>query len=759
MFQSWLQPIANSPMLAAAKNVEDSLLLRLGVLGMVIVGLVATDVAAETANSFWAVPLSMVGFAWSWWARRQRNVVAKLVIATGMLMALAIFLGRLATLNQDSRILLTELLIQLQVLHSFDLPRRKDLGYSMVIALILISVAATLSQTMTFGLFLLIFLAIALPVLVLDYRSRLGLLSTPLKSLRLPWRQWVGLFALILGLGMLVFLLLPRFPGYQIRTLPVSADIQVEGEFDQARVINPGYVSGRSRGGRGEELANQTFADRGSDRPSETFDSNFYYGFNSEIDQTFGLPMVPRELMRVRSQAPGFWRVLAFDQYTGRGWRISRNDEAEVLRRSPWSFRYLLLQQQLSQLTTREVIQTYTIVSEFSNLIPHLYEPRELYFPTREIARDPDGGLRAPVPLPQGLTYSVISQVPVRDRSLLRKAPKINHSLGYQRYLDVPPDLKPRLQALAQDLLAKADRPIPEPYEQALYLTQALKQSYALKTDIPELGKDQDLVEAFLFEWRGGYPDHFSSALTLLLRSIGIPTRLVTGLGTGEFNPFTGLYVVRNTDAYALAEAYFPNLGWFLFDPIPGHDLYPATLEVDQTFSVLQQFWQWVTAWLPTPVTGFLGTLFATLETALQKFFDLFSQGLGGIVQGILILFGGIIVVWGLWYALHTWQYRQRLQKLPPIARLYVQMLDGLAQQGLPKRSNQTPWEYARSLQTCGRLDAVSQRAMETLTQAYVAWRYGGEQPPLAPLKRALNQLRQQRWRSLQRTIVGFRRR
>ncbi|WNC53851.1 MULTISPECIES: DUF3488 and DUF4129 domain-containing transglutaminase family protein [unclassified Thermosynechococcus] len=743
MVQSWLQPIANSPMLAPAKDVEDSLLLRLGVLGMVIVGLVATDVAADTANSLWAVPLSIAGFSWSWWARRQRNVVAKLAIAVGMLTALAVFLARLAALNQDSRILLTELLIQLQVLHSFDLPRRKDLGYSMVIALILISVAATLSQTMTFGLFLVIFLAIALPVLVLDYRSRLGLLSTTLKSLRLPWRQWVGLFALILGLGMVVFVLLPRFPGYQIRTLPVSAEIQVAGEFDQTRVINPGYVSGRGGGGVGEELANQTF------------DPNFYYGFGSEIDQTFGGSMTPRELMRVRSQAPGFWRVLAFDEYTGRGWRISRNDKAEVLRRSPWSFRYLL-PQQLSQMPTREVIQTYTIVSEFSNLIPHLYEPRELYFPTREIARDPEGGLRAPVPLPEGLTYSVISQVPVRDRSLLRRAPKLNHTVGYQSYLEVPPDLKPRLQALAKDLLAKADRSIPEPYEQALYLTQALKQSYRLKTDIPPLSPDQDLVAAFLFEWRGGYPDHFSTALTLLLRSIGIPTRLVTGLGTGEFNPFTGLYVVRNTDAYALTEAYFPNLGWFLFDPIPGHDLYPATLEVDQTFSVLQQFWQWVTGWLPTPVTGFFGMIFATLETALQKFFDLFSQGLGGIVQGILILFGGVIVVWGLWYALQTWRYRQRLQKLPPIARLYVQMLDGLAQQGLPKRPNQTPWEYARSLQTAGRLDAVSQRAIETLTQAYVAWRYGGDQPPLPPLKRALNQLRQQRWRSLQRTVADL---
>ncbi|WP_448534357.1 transglutaminase TgpA family protein [Parathermosynechococcus lividus] len=745
MFQAWLRPILASPMLAPAKHVEDSLILRLGVLCMVIVGIVATDIAAETQTSVWAIPLSIAGFSWSWWSRRQKNVVAKLGIALGMMIALAVFLGRLAALSHDSRLLLAELLIQLQILHSFDLPRRKDLGYSMVIALILISVAATLSQTMMFGVFLLAFLAIALPVLVLDYRSRLGLLPLAVKSLGMSWRQWFGLFVLILSLGLGVFVVLPRFPGYQIRTLPVSAEIQVDGEFDQTRVINPGYVSGRGGAGVGDDLANQRF------------DSNFYYGFGSEIDQTLAGVMTPQEILRVRSQAPGFWRVLAFDEYTGRGWRISSNDAAEILRRSPWSFRYLLPQFP-TRVPTRDIIQTYTVVSEFSNLILHLYDPRELYFPTREIARDPEGGLRAPVPLPEGLTYSVISHVPVRDRSILRTAGKIRNPAAYRQYLQVPEALTPRLQTLAQDLLAKADRPIEEPYEQALYLTQALKQSYRLDTQIPKLAADQDLVATFLFEWQGGYPDHFASALTLLLRSIGIPARLVTGLGTGEFNPFTGLYSVRNTDAYALTEAYFPELGWFLFDPIPGHDLYPATLEVDQTFSVLQQFWNWVTGWLPTPVTGFFGALFAALESLLTQFVDLFSQGLGGIIQGILLLCGAAIA---FWFGLHLWQswrYRQRLRRLSAIEQLYVQMLDWLAQQGFPKRNSQTPWEYAQYLRDVPQLDSLSQCAIDTLTHAYVSWRYGGAALPLPALRRALGQLKDQRWRSLQHTATNLNR-
>jgi hypothetical protein len=136
----------------------------------------------------------------------------------------------------DTRLVLAQLLIQLQVLHSFDLPRRKDLGYSIVIGLILLSVAATLSQTLTFGPLLLVFLALALPTLVLDYRSRLGLSkvedrkhSVEGKEKKNNWSlftatlspKYFGLLLLItVGLGLTIFAFLPRLPGYQLRTFP-----------------------------------------------------------------------------------------------------------------------------------------------------------------------------------------------------------------------------------------------------------------------------------------------------------------------------------------------------------------------------------------------------------------------------------------------------------------------------------------------------------------------------------------------------------
>ncbi|MFM6133516.1 MAG: transglutaminase, partial [Sphaerospermopsis kisseleviana] len=137
--------------------------MRVLVLGLVVLGIVATDIASETTFSLWAVPLSTVGTIWSYYRRHNANIPVKFCIATGMLIALGAFFGRFIGQLNDTRLNLAQLLIELQVLHSYDTPRRKDLGYSIVIGLILLGVAATLSQTMAFAPVLLVFLAVSLP--------------------------------------------------------------------------------------------------------------------------------------------------------------------------------------------------------------------------------------------------------------------------------------------------------------------------------------------------------------------------------------------------------------------------------------------------------------------------------------------------------------------------------------------------------------------------------------------------------------------
>ncbi|HEY9889876.1 MAG TPA: transglutaminaseTgpA domain-containing protein, partial [Candidatus Obscuribacterales bacterium] len=677
-----------------ADPTEEMIALRVLVQVLVSVGVASLTVAAigVTQASYFnllAIPLSAFGGYWSWQSRHRRNVAVKFFIAFGMLTALGVFLAGLVGGTGDTRVRLAELLIHLQVLHSFDMPRRKDLGYSIVIGLILLGVAATVSQSLTFAPLLILFLAIALPVLMLDYQSRLGLqgqqarqdLGAAFRLKRLAW-----LLVLIIGLGLAIFALMPRLPGYQIRSFPVSDTIDFDGDFTGDRVLDSGYAGeGDTEGLTGVGPGGNQLQGSPTEGPG-ALDSTIYYGFNQQINQNLRGTMTPQVVMRVRSQSPGFWRVLAFDHYTGQGWEISRLDEVEILERSSYSYRSYVPVAAFqpgaynTEGRDREVVQTYTLVNDFPNLIPALYQVEQVYFPARVVAIDAEGTLRSPVPLFKGVTYSVVSEVPYRDRTALRTAGTEYPSNIKDIYLQIPSEIRDRVRQHTEDLLARSPNPLTDPYEQTLYLAQTLKQNYTTQTELPFFADDEDLVEAFLFNYEGGYPDHFSTVLTVMLRSIGIPARLVTGFDSGRFNPFTGYYIVNNTDAYALTEVFFPGYGWFAFDPIPGHDLIPPSIQDSQTFTVLRQFWHWVAGWLPSPVSSWLGGVVAWVVQTFARLLRFFNEGIVGFLAALLSLTGLAFLGWLAYQGAQRWRRQRRLQKLPLVERCYQHMLAWLAE-------------------------------------------------------------------------------
>jgi len=687
-------------------NTEESILLRVLVQAMVIVGIIATDIAAQTQMSLWAIPLSILGAILSWYRRKKRNVSLKFLLAIGMLTVMFTFFGRLIANLNDTRLILAELLIQVQVLHSFDLPRRKDLGYSMIIGLILVAVSGTISQTVAFAPFLLIFIALALPTLVLDYRSRLYLepidsyfawgkkftkakkSSKKLNFSPLAPKSLATILLIILVLGLAIFALMPRFPGYQIQTFPVSSPIDLDNKSFDAEdrdIINPGYVSRGNETGDGNGGGGDT-----SKAPLEgkgEVDDTFYYGFNSKINQNLRGQLTEKVVMRVRSQAPGFWQVLAFDRYTGQGWEVSRNEQTTNIERSNLYSRFYV-PNLFKVERTKKVVQSYTIVSNLPNLIPALSYPQFAYFPTRQIAIDPEGSLRSPVGLVDGLTYTIISRVPYRDRTLLGQAPQEYPENITKYYLQIPPEIQDKVKKQTEELLARSPKPLNSAYEKTLYLTQALKQNYTLETDLPFFEEDEDLVESFLFKYEGGYPDHFATVLTVMLRSIGIPARLAAGFAPGEFNPFTGYYIVKNTDAFALTQVYFPNYGWFDFDAIPGHEIIPVSFQQDQTFGILSDLWKWVAGWLPDPITGFLTNVWTYVIGGIlgliAKIFNFVSSGLLGAISGLIILTVLGFILWLGWHQFKNVNYNRRLAKLDPIERLYLRMIKLLGDRGFP---------------------------------------------------------------------------
>lgn len=722
-------------------GVEDSIPLRVLVQIFVFISIGAMDSVASSGNSAWAIPLSAIAGVWAWYARRKRNVIVKLFIAIAMIAMLVVFLRDLVRNTDETRLLLARLLIQLQVLHSFDLPRRKDLGYSIVIGLILMALAATLSQTMVFALWLIAFLLLGIPILLLDHRSRLGV---PTKSFQ-PEKMGIsllplsGLLAIVLVLGLTIFAFLPRLPGFQLRNFPVSVNLSVQRDVPRGDILTR-QQQNQQQSGNGTS-PNGT-GGTGNNNDLETLPPLFA----PEIDTVSGSQQSkqrqPELVMRVRSQAELFWRVMAYDEFTGKGWRISRNDPTQIrtVRRNPFNYEFFVAQQPhasigikkpLQPIASQDVVQTYTITSpNFPNLVPAASVPKQVFFPSEELDIDPEGMIRGPGPLPEDLTYTVISNVVARDAQQLRQLPNEYPRSIRNYYLQVPANLSPNVRNQALSMIANAkDKDgkliaLDNPYDVVVQIAQSVKQNYAIKSLKFDESKG-DLVSQFI-EQGGGEESHFVSTMAVMLRSLGIPTRYVVGFAPGKFNPFTGLYEVQNIDTQSLVEVYFPVYGWISFDPIPNRPLFPPSLENNRTFGVIQTFWSWIAQFLPSSVTNFFSALFDNIGKFLGGVFNwLIEMGWIGFAFGLAIAFGIGIGGWALWQFAIWWWQRQRLQKMPIPQRTYQQMLQWLSEQGKPKLSYQTPQEYVASLS-----DRVSEKqadAIAKITQIYQDWRYGNQ--------------------------------
>jgi len=91
-------------------------------------------------------------------------------------------------------------------------------------------------------------------------------------------------------------------------------------------------------------------------------------------------------------------------------------------------------------------------------------------------------------------------------------------------------------------------------------------------TRVLENSGDYPPLDQFLFDGKEGHCEYFATAMVVILREMGIPSRLVTGFVGGEYNSLGRYYLIRESDAHAWVEVYFPEYGWINFDPTPGND-------------------------------------------------------------------------------------------------------------------------------------------------------------------------------------------
>jgi transglutaminase-like putative cysteine protease len=296
------------------------------------------------------------------------------------------------------------------------------------------------------------------------------------------------------------------------------------------------------------------------------------------------------------------------------------------------------------------------------------------------------------------------------------------------------PEIDPRIPQLARQMTQGAH----DDAARARSIEEHLRHDYGYSLDLPS-EEPRDPVANFLFTRRTGYCEYFASAMTVMLRTLGIPTRLVNGFQSGIANPYSGTLVIRASDAHTWVEAFLPLTGWTVFDPTPLTGRIPTQTmwtKLSLYVDAADTFWR---DWVLSYDLGQQLTLASRVESTarhiqrngfLESFQWIMAEAktgwrvlreragsLGAIALGFIV---GAVLFRQLKKVIPT--RRARLGKSAPkdATILYTQLLEIMKRRGYQKPAWFTAQEFARSVRT------EEFEELDRFTKAYYSVRFGG---------------------------------
>lgn len=451
-------------------------------------------------------------------------------------------------------------------------------------------------------------------------------------------------------------------------------------------------------------------------------------GFSDRVDLgTIGsVKQDPQIVMRVElPDQPAvekdrlYLRGLAYDQYNGRSWSHSGTRRRSLglvadgtfLARSassrPPGSRSIPIRQDI----LLEILDTSVLfAAPFAELVSGEFIA---------VQADAMSGLHLASPPSSRTRYSVTSQVPQ-----LVAEERTGSAMDYpdsirSHYLQVPEGSQ-QVADLAQRVIQQATTPL----GQTLAIQQHLLGNYRYSLDADTATLSHPLEE-FLFTRKTGYCEHYATAMVVMLRTVGIPARLVTGFLATEWNEYGGYFTVRQRDAHAWVEVYFPRSGWITMDPTPAVSAAAATsrweslrrlgeslrLQWDRLFvrysakdqlAVVHSVREGSDA-LRERVSHRVSSLSAPITqvfSRLARMARMFQPGILGLVTGLLVVGLALLLLMlrdriGLWATTHLPTAHPQFA----ILQLYARMLRTLERQGVSKLPASTAGEFARQVE------------------------------------------------------------
>jgi len=313
-------------------------------------------------------------------------------------------------------------------------------------------------------------------------------------------------------------------------------------------------------------------------------------------------PTVVLRVETVEGEAPGmldaYWRGLAFDHFDGRTWSMT----APAKTRVPGSAELGIWltssggPANLVQRILREPVQ--------GGVLFGMATAQQLQGSIHRLERDLNGGLYAPDQIAERVRYTIASRrVRWSDRELRADravAPRENRGASNgltnaaERYLQIP-ELSDAVAALAREITDGAATDA----DRVRALEQYLLRNGRYSDTPPIVPADaaRSPLEAFLFDGMEAHCEYYASALVILARSLGIPSRLVNGFAGGRENRLGGFVEVSRAHAHAWAEVHYERAGWVRYDATPP-DLRQRAEEalafderVRQLASALEHWW------------------------------------------------------------------------------------------------------------------------------------------------------------------------
>jgi len=596
------------------------------------------------------VPVAALGHYVSYRGRsRKRTAPGQIVIAGLVFAAMAYFLADSAGAIFGGEMPQANFAVLLIAFTSFDLKTRRNCYSSLWISLAVMYLAAVYAWDYLFAAF-----AAAWIVCLAGFWVASHLRRMEARSFRLPAGPSAIAALSALAAGAVAFVFIPQPQGLPNGPLVVSLPsfTQFKGEIE-----NPALPLVQVNGS--VNTVDLRYRGRLGDAP----------------------------VMYVRTGAPAYWRGLVFDTYSNGVWTATPGNLGLY---PPYVPPRLLPRAPDSSLGT--FVQTFRLLRDMAPVVDAAYPIESLYVPVAQLARDHFGTFHTPDVLRAGTTYSVVSYIPNLSAAELQRDPLPQISPGSAEW---PLDLGAlardvQLQALAAKAVAghRATE-----YDEVTALVSYLQQNYRYSLQVGHAQAGIDPVDQFLFRDHFGYCEQFASAATLMLRSLGIPARLVTGYATGDYDPVLNQAIVRERDAHAWVEAWFPGDGWVPVDPTPGFSGLPATQFPNRwAASGLARLIPHLTIGAPPVVLGSLGAL------------------------GVIPLGVGVALVVVLLYAWLRGRRRRRVVAAlaPPGSNELLRLYDDLQRRAGRRRAPpETPSEYADAVVADSVLDEVTDAVNE----------------------------------------------